>query len=68
MNDKILRRPEVEERTGLSRSSLYEAIKKGLFPKPLKLTERSVGWAESVINQWIEARIQESKSSTLTSQ
>jgi prophage regulatory protein len=61
MYNKILRRPEVEERTGLSRSSLYESIKKGLFPKPLKLSARSIGWAESTINEWIESRIKQSQ-------
>ncbi len=66
MNEKILRRPDVQARTGLSRSALYDAIKKGLFPKPIKLTERAVGWAESAISQWIDSRIQGSKESLKT--
>ena len=57
MPERILRRPEVEERTGLKRSSLYSAIKNGEFPAPIKISERSVGWTESSINDWIESRV-----------
>jgi len=57
MSEKILRRPEVEERTGLKRSSLYAAIKNGEFPSPIKLSERAVGWTESSINEWIKSKV-----------
>ncbi|HYN62270.1 MAG TPA: AlpA family transcriptional regulator, partial [Rubrivivax sp.] len=40
----ILRRPQVEQRTGLSRSTLYQYIKDGDFPKPVHLGLRAVGW------------------------
>ena len=43
----ILRRPQVEQRTGLSRSTLYQYIKDGDFPKPGQLGLRAVGWLES---------------------
>ena len=32
----ILRRPQVEQRTGLSRSTLYQYIMDGDFPKPVR--------------------------------
>jgi len=45
--------------TGLSRSTIYAEIAKGEFPKQVQLTgNRSVGWHESVIIQWIESRQQ----------
>jgi prophage regulatory protein len=56
MMDKILRRPEVETRCGLARSTIYDWIKAGAFPKPVRLGQRSVGWRESEIRAWIEAR------------
>lgn len=56
MIERILRRPDVQARTGLSRSGLYSAIKNGEFPAPVKLTDRAVGWLESSISQWIESR------------
>lgn len=56
MQDKIIRRPEVEARTGLSRSTIYAAIATGGFPRPIKLGARAVGWFESDIAAWLEAR------------
>lgn len=44
-------------KTGLSRSYVYELSKQGKFPKSVKLTEKSVGWVESEVNEWIEQRI-----------
>jgi predicted DNA-binding transcriptional regulator AlpA len=38
----ILRRPQVEQRTGLSRSTLYQYIKDGDFPRPVRLGLRGV--------------------------
>jgi prophage regulatory protein len=52
----ILRRPQVEARTGLSRSTLYQYIQDGLFPRPVSLGPRAVGWLESEVNAWIAAR------------
>ncbi len=56
MADKILRRHEVEACTGLSRSTIYAWMQKGSFPKPVGLGSRLVGWRESDIAAWIEAR------------
>jgi len=52
----ILRRPQVEARTGLSRSTLYQYIQDGLFPRPVSLGARAVGWLESEVTAWIAAR------------
>ena len=57
MREKILRLPQVMERTGLSRSMIYFLISIGEFPKQVKLTLRTVGWPESQIDGWIESRI-----------
>ena len=56
MQQIILRRPAVQERTGLGRSQLYRLMQAGVFPKPLKLSERCSGWLASEIDDWIEAR------------
>lgn len=55
-NPIILRRPQVEARTGLSRSTLYQYIQDGLFPTPVSLGARAVGWLESEVTAWIAAR------------
>ncbi len=56
MKDRLLRLPEVEDTTGLKRSTIYQKAKQGLFPKPVKLTERSSAWRESEIQDWIAGR------------
>jgi prophage regulatory protein len=55
---RILRRRQVQERTGLARSTLYLYMKNGDFPKPCRLGPQTVGWLESEINAWIEDRMQ----------
>jgi prophage regulatory protein len=55
----FLRRSAVEARTGLSRSSIYDRIAAGEFPKPVPLGGRSVGWVEAEIREWQKARIAE---------
>ena len=54
---KILRLPEVMVITGLSRSSIYAFMKDDLFPKPINLGARAVGWLADDIEEWIQNRI-----------
>lgn len=54
--NRLLRRPEVEARTGLSRSTIYQWMKDGRFPKPVRLGERIVAWRESDVTAWLESR------------
>jgi prophage regulatory protein len=53
----LIRLPEVKQRTGLSRSSIYALAARGEFPRPISLGRRSVAWVASEISRWIEARI-----------
>ena len=55
-NKKLLRKPLVSEITGLAYSTIYYLIKKGTFPKPVKLGLRSVAWREKDIFEWIDSR------------
>lgn len=57
----ILRRRQVEQRTGLARSTLYQYIKDGDFPAPVQLGPRAVGWLESDISAWIAARVKSAR-------
>ena len=53
----ILRRKQVEHRTGHGRTAIYRGIADGTFPAPIKIGPRSVGWLESEVSDWIKARI-----------
>jgi prophage regulatory protein len=57
----ILRRKQVEARTGLSRSTIYLRVSDGTFPKPVSLGARAVGWVESEISDWLASRIEASR-------
>ena len=51
--ERILRLKSVLERTGLSRSTVYRKVQARTFPKPLKISERCIGWRESDIAAWL---------------
>lgn len=58
MPEKHLRRRQVEEIVGLSRTTIYDLMKKGDFPRPIKLTGKAVGWPESAVTKWLAERPQ----------
>lgn len=64
---RILRRPELESRFGLKRSTIYDAVKAGTFPAPIHLGPRAVGWIEQEIESWIESRIAASRVASVPS-
>ena len=54
----ILRMPAVKAETGhRSHASIYNAIKAGLFTKPVPIGQRSVGWPDYEIKAINAARI-----------
>ena len=55
---RLLRLPEVRTRTGLPTSTLYALMADGKFPKPVKLSARSVAWPESGVTDWITSRLE----------
>ena len=54
--NRILRLQEVMDRTGMSRATLYNAMRKNEFPHSVQITTRCVGWLEADIEAWIKAR------------
>lgn len=59
MPNLILSLPAVKLRTGLSRTTIYLRIASGMFPAPISLGARSVGWLESEVDDWLEQKIAE---------
>ena len=41
---RLLRRPEVEAKVALARSSIYRLMRSGAFPEPLRIGPRAVRW------------------------
>ncbi len=50
---RFLRRPSVQGRTGLPKSTLYKLMSEGKFPQPYSLGARSVAWLEQDVEEWM---------------
>ena len=57
--EKFLRRSDVCAATGLPVSTLYALMQRGEFPRPVRTSPGRVGWLESEITVWQQARISE---------
>ncbi len=56
MKPEIYRLPAVVSACGISRSTVYEMIGRGEFPRPVKLGARAVSWRRSDIEAWLASR------------
>ena len=56
---RLIRLEEVKRRTGFQKSSIYNRITEGIFPRPVPLGARAVAWVEDEIQEWINSRISE---------
>jgi prophage regulatory protein len=53
----FLRLPQVKQRTGLSRSTIYARMRNGDFPSPINLGGRAVAWLDHEVEDWIRERV-----------
>ncbi len=60
MTDRVLRRPEVEDKSGLCERQLRTLESEGRFPKRFLISEngRAVGWSENEVDAWLAERIE----------
>lgn len=56
-NVRLIRRKEVQAKTGLGASSIYAMMQQGTFPKAIHISERRVAWIESDVDKWIAERV-----------
>ena len=66
MNEKILRLRDVEELTGLSRSTIDRLEHGGVFPRRKLIGTRAVGWNAAEVDDWIK-RLAQKNTKTMTS-
>ena len=52
----LLDRHAVEVMTAMSTSTLYDAMARGAFPRPVRIGKRSVRWKAHEVQAWIESR------------
>ncbi|QYY80536.1 AlpA family phage regulatory protein [Pseudomonas germanica] len=53
----IMRRDEVERKTGFKRAHIYSLMKEGQFPKAKRIGMRAVGWDSLEVERWITERL-----------
>ena len=53
---RLVRLPEVTRFTGADKATIYNWMKDGKFPRPLRLGRRAVAWAYSDLKKWLESR------------
>jgi prophage regulatory protein len=58
---RLIRFPSVLNQVGLGRTSVYEKIKAGNFPKPIHIGARAVAFDSEAIDEWVEKTIEEGK-------
>lgn len=56
MSRTILRRASIQSQYGIANSTQYRLIKAGLWPTPIHLGLRAVGWLEAEVNAVVSAR------------
>jgi len=61
LSDQIIRTKEVCRMTGLSKTTLWRLQKSGKFPKNRKISDHSVGFLFSEIENWISGSKHENK-------
>ncbi|MGQ7242139.1 helix-turn-helix transcriptional regulator [Salinicola sp. V024] len=59
LGNRLLRRRDVELKTGKSRSAIYAGVSNGTFPAPVPIGDKSVAWLEEEVDSWIAARLAE---------
>ena len=55
--DRMLNIKQVTDISGLSRTTLWRLEKSGDFPRRRQLSPRRVGWVESEVLIWLEAKV-----------
>lgn len=55
--ERFIRLPEVLYTTGLSRSTVYEMMRRQQFPAQVSLGGKNVAWLASEVEQWMDERI-----------
>ncbi len=53
---RLMRIEQVLRACGPSKSTLYKMMAQGKFPRPVRISDRIVGWRQSDIMAWLAER------------
>lgn len=54
---RLIKLPEVMDKTGLGKTTVYKLLKENAFPVPVTLIGKSKAWVDYEVEEWIEERI-----------
>ena len=57
---RLIRLREVLNKTGLSKATLYRLIAAGEFPASIQISVRTVGWEESLVDEFLMKKVSQS--------
>jgi predicted DNA-binding transcriptional regulator AlpA len=60
-NKRLLRLQQVLERFPIGRTSWFDGIRQGRYPKSIHIGPRTVAWLEEDLDQLLEKLVQDSK-------
>lgn len=60
-SESLMRLHDVEAKTALRKSKIYQMVKEGSFPAPIALTTKSKAWIGSEVNGWVRDKIAASR-------
>ena len=56
VTDRLLTRAQVLEIVPLAYTTLWQMMRRGDFPRAVKITANRVAWSEKSVREWVEAR------------
>ena len=56
LNERLLRRQEVEDYCQIGRSTIYRLMRLGQFPSPIRIGPRAVRWRASELQEFVSKR------------
>ncbi len=59
--NRLIRLPQVEQLTGCKKSTLYELMAAGRFPRNFKINARLAVWSEAAVLEWVQSRVTEAE-------
>lgn len=54
--DMLLKLKQVTDIVAMRRSAIYAMMRKGRFPRPIRIGERAVAWKRSEVEAWLASR------------
>jgi len=57
-DEKLLRRPDVVAKVGLSGTTIWRLVARGAFPAPIPISPGRVCWLQSEIEKWIAGKVE----------